>query len=244
MVYGLHGRNCLPEPAEVTLRIERDQGEIPLSGAFRVGQLHQVKTEIARCGSPMVLHLQELDLVDLECVCFLSACESAGASILRVSPQVENNCLDPAVCDPFLLSRKRDSRDISKRDKLCRNQSCRQPKRKTSRREKGMRHSSGIKDKVVVITGASSGIGEATALLLAERSAKVGTRSAGTGAPLGFRNSYRRYRWESRLCTHRRKAARRPMRPRQVGMRALQQARRSRQQCRGYASFPARRSSR
>ena len=38
---------------------------------------------------------------------------------------------------------------------------------------------SGIKDKVVVITGASSGIGEATALLLAERGAKVVLRARG-----------------------------------------------------------------
>jgi hypothetical protein len=69
----------------MTLRIEQVKGGIRLSGEFRVGQLDQVKTEIERCELPIVLDLEELDLIDLEGVRFLNACESAGVSILHCS---------------------------------------------------------------------------------------------------------------------------------------------------------------
>jgi hypothetical protein len=88
MVCGLHCRHCLPEAAKMTLRIERVQGGIRLSGEFRVGHLDQVKTEIERCESPVALDLEELDLIDLEGVRFLNACEAKGVSILRCSPYI------------------------------------------------------------------------------------------------------------------------------------------------------------
>ena len=72
----------------MTLRIEWDKGRVRLSGEFRVGHLDQVKSEIGRCESPIVLDLEELVLVDLEGVRFLNACESAGASILHCSAYI------------------------------------------------------------------------------------------------------------------------------------------------------------
>src|SRR5260370_26870235 len=73
---------------QMTLRIEQVQGRIRLSGEFRVGHLDQVKTEIERCESPIVLDLEELDLIDLERVRFLNACEAKGISILHCSPYI------------------------------------------------------------------------------------------------------------------------------------------------------------
>jgi len=72
----------------MTLRIERVKGRIRLSGEFRVGRLDEVKTEIERCESPIILDLEELDLIDLEGVRFLNSCESAGVSILHCSAYI------------------------------------------------------------------------------------------------------------------------------------------------------------
>lgn len=76
---------------------------------------------------------------------------------------------------------------------------------------------SGIKDKVVAITGASSGIGEATALLLSEHGAKLvlGARRSDRLKTLTDRIGSG---WRSSLCTHRRKTARRLIQAGQVGL--------------------------
>ena len=72
----------------MTLKIERIRSRILLSGEFRSEQLDQVQAEIELCESPAVLDLEELDLVDVEGVRFLNACESAGVSILHCSPYI------------------------------------------------------------------------------------------------------------------------------------------------------------
>ena len=72
----------------MTLRIERLKGRIRLSGEFRIAHLDQVKTEAERCESPVVLDLEEVDLIDLEGVRFLNACEAKGISVLHCSPYI------------------------------------------------------------------------------------------------------------------------------------------------------------
>jgi hypothetical protein len=72
----------------MTLRIERVNGRIRLSGELRVEHLDTVKTEIERCESPVVLDLEELDLIDLESVRFLNASEAKGILVLHCSPYI------------------------------------------------------------------------------------------------------------------------------------------------------------
>jgi hypothetical protein len=72
----------------MTLRIARSKGRIRLSGELRFGDLDQVQTEIERCESPVVLDLEELDLIDLEGVRFLNACAAKGIAVLHGSPYI------------------------------------------------------------------------------------------------------------------------------------------------------------
>ena len=76
----------------MTLKIKRIVGRrktrICLSGQLRSEHLDQVRSEIDRGGPQVVLDLGEVDLVDIDAVRFLNACESAGVSILHCSPYI------------------------------------------------------------------------------------------------------------------------------------------------------------
>ena len=92
MAWLLHLFDCSSEQRSMTLKIKRITGKretrICLSGQLRSEHLDQVKSEVERGGPHVTLDLAELDLVDIEGVRFLNACESAGVSILHCSPYI------------------------------------------------------------------------------------------------------------------------------------------------------------
>jgi hypothetical protein len=85
-------RPPLQYQALMTLRIGRISGRrgtrIRLSGEFRAEHIDQVKAELRSGGPPVALDLNEVDLVDVECIRFLNACEAGGISALRCSPYI------------------------------------------------------------------------------------------------------------------------------------------------------------
>jgi anti-anti-sigma regulatory factor len=76
----------------MTLKIrqvaDKRETRIYLSGQLRSENVGQVKSEVEGAGARVTLDLEELDLVDIEGVRFLNACESAGVSILHCSPYI------------------------------------------------------------------------------------------------------------------------------------------------------------
>src|SRR5258708_27814743 len=67
----------------MTLRIDRVQERVLLSGGFRSEHVHQVKAELDRYRSPGASELEEVGLVDVEAIRFLNSCEAAGVSVLH-----------------------------------------------------------------------------------------------------------------------------------------------------------------
>ncbi len=71
----------------MTLRIERLSEKrgirIRLSGELRCEQLSDVRTEIERNASPMILDLEEVELVDIHAVRFLNACEAQNIKVVN-----------------------------------------------------------------------------------------------------------------------------------------------------------------
>jgi len=76
----------------MTLKIDRISGRrrtrVRLSGALRSEHLDQVKAEIEHGGPRVALDLEEVDLVDVEGIRFLNACEADGISVLNCSPYI------------------------------------------------------------------------------------------------------------------------------------------------------------
>jgi len=76
----------------MTLRMQRTTGKrrtrIHLSGELRSEYLDQLKVEIEREGPGAALDLEEVDLVDIESIRFLNACEAEGVKVLRCSPYI------------------------------------------------------------------------------------------------------------------------------------------------------------
>src|ERR1700757_1794530 len=89
MVCELHCHSPASGAGErLQLRIERLKGRIRLSAEFRIVHLDEVKIETERCESPVVLDLEEVDLIDVEGVRFLNACEAKGISVLHCSSYI------------------------------------------------------------------------------------------------------------------------------------------------------------
>ena len=69
----------------MTLRIDRAQKRVLLSGDFRSEHVRQVKAELDRRRSPVALELEKVGPVDVEAIRFPNSCDAAGVSVLHGS---------------------------------------------------------------------------------------------------------------------------------------------------------------
>ena len=97
MAYEWHGdcRLYLADSAEgsaMAFKLERHfDGRcttIRLIGHMKAEHLAQLNALIKEGGAKVTMNLEEVDLVDIDGVRFLNACESAGVSVLHCSPYI------------------------------------------------------------------------------------------------------------------------------------------------------------
>ena len=76
----------------MTLRIERFSGKggtrIQLSGELRSEQLDEVRAEIEHGAPRVTLDLDDVDLVDIDAVRFLNACEAQDVEVVNCSAYI------------------------------------------------------------------------------------------------------------------------------------------------------------
>jgi hypothetical protein len=92
MASSLHSEQRIRDPKSMTLRIEQFSGRggtrVRLSGELRSEHLVEVRAEITRCDRGATLDLDEVDLVDIDAVRFLNACEAQGTEVVNCSAYI------------------------------------------------------------------------------------------------------------------------------------------------------------
>jgi hypothetical protein len=82
----------LLQQASVTLKIEAKSGDkgtrIRLIGRLRAESLRELEAEIKRSRTVIALEMDEVTLVDLDAVRFLSACETQGIELRDCPPYI------------------------------------------------------------------------------------------------------------------------------------------------------------
>ena len=85
------------EPSErsnMTLKIEKySEGAsttIRLIGRMQAEHLAELEKQIRGSGSKIVIDLEEVDLVDVQVVRFLGACEAQGITLLNCAPYIRD----------------------------------------------------------------------------------------------------------------------------------------------------------
>ena len=76
----------------MTLKIirtrRRGKTRIRLSGELRYASLDDVRAEIAKVAPPIILDLEEVDIVDVHGVGWLNACQAQGVQVENCAPYI------------------------------------------------------------------------------------------------------------------------------------------------------------